>query len=165
MWPDIYDVRYQTGLSLKGIDHQIDRVGLSVLQPEHMPYLSPSEFRSQKKRSRLFLSLGQISGCRRRPQIATELLRWLSYSTCASVSASTYRPPLDPSISPNFLPSLSRLIPSIQLQINLHPMANPIVRQAQLIMEGPLSLSLQHNLMHRPAYLRSHHGFEDFHGV
>ena len=56
-------------------------------------------------------------------------------------------------------------ISSVQLQVNLHPIADRIVRQTQTIMERPLSLPLKHDLMHGTPDLGRHHGLQHLDGV
>jgi hypothetical protein len=65
--------------------------------------------------------------------------------------------------SPHFL--AQDLISSIQLQVNLHTITDGIIRTRKVIMKRPFPLSLEHNLMHRSAYLGCDHGFEELDGV
>ena len=76
--------------------------------------------------------------------------------TSSSPSIHTFHKPI---------PSTSRSIPRIQLQINLHPITNRIIRQCKLIMERALSLPLEHDLVDRSPDFRCNHCFEHFNGV
>lgn len=53
-----------------------------------------------------------------------------------------------------------QLISSVNLQVQLHPIANPIILQRQLILEWSLSLSLQHDLMWLSPNARRNLSFE-----
>jgi hypothetical protein len=76
-----------------------------------------------------------------------------------------YPTPAHPTSTQHFLssslsPATATLITRVQLQINLHTITDRVVGQTQRIMKRPLSLPLQHNLMHRPSNLGSNHQLE-----
>ena len=50
---------------------------------------------------------------------------------------------------------------AVNLQIQLHPVANAIILQRKLILKRPLSLPLQHNLMRLSANFRRDYCFEE----
>ncbi|KAJ8605931.1 hypothetical protein MRB53_041295 [Persea americana] len=72
-----------------------------------------------------------------------------------TTSPSTKPAPL-PVAHPSPHPSISR----IQLQIQLYAITHAIIEQAELVLERPLPLPLQQNLMRLPPDVRRYHGFE-----
>lgn len=64
-----------------------------------------------------------------------------------------------------FSHSKPKLVPRIQLQIQLHPTTHPVILQRQHILKRPLPLSFEHYLVRLPAYVRGDDGFEGFDAV
>jgi hypothetical protein len=53
-------------------------------------------------------------------------------------------------------------IASIEFKIQLHTIANTVIIQSKVILEGTFTLSLQHNLMRLTTNTRSNHSLECF---
>lgn len=56
-------------------------------------------------------------------------------------------------------------IARIKLQIKLHTITNAIILKRERVLERPLALSLEHNLMRLPSNARRHHRLEQLYRI